>query len=59
MRRVEQFHEKILKYLDLSKDVDDEELIEIIHQVLKNTSLLCYAEIFFLYNFVIIYADVI
>lgn len=35
MRRAEEFHEKILQYVDLSKEVADEELIEIIHRALE------------------------
>ncbi len=34
MSRVEEFHKKILQYVDLSKDVDDEELIEVIRKAL-------------------------
>lgn len=35
MSRAEQFQEKILKYMDLSKGVDNEELTEIIHRALE------------------------
>lgn len=35
MSRVDKFHDKILTYVDLSKDVDDEELTDVIHRVLE------------------------
>ena len=33
MIRVEEIHEKILEKLDLSQDIEDEHLVELIHEV--------------------------
>lgn len=35
MIRVEELHERILKELDMSQEIDDEQLIELIHSVLE------------------------
>lgn len=35
MIQAEELHEKILKELDLSREVDDQQLVEIIHQILE------------------------
>lgn len=38
MLRAEQLHEEVLAHLDLSAEVDDEELLELIHQLLEKRS---------------------
>lgn len=38
MLRAEQLHEEVLAHLDLSAEVDDEELLELIHQLLEERS---------------------
>ena len=43
--------ERILEQLDMTKEVDDEELTRIIHQILKYLELFCY-EISILSNFI-------
>ena len=37
MIQTEKIHKKILERLDLSKEVDDEQLVELIHTVLEET----------------------
>ena len=38
MRRAEQLHEEILAQMDLSKEANDEELLELIHRILEEKS---------------------
>ncbi len=38
MVQAEELHEKILEEIDLSKEMDDEKLVEVIHRVLEETS---------------------
>lgn len=38
MIEAEQLHERILEQLDMTKEVDDEELVRMIHQILKEAS---------------------
>lgn len=42
MKQEEQLQERILKELDLSKEVGDEELMELIHRVLEESGEQCY-----------------
>lgn len=39
MLQAEELHERVLETLDLSKEVDDEQLVEIIHNILEEKSL--------------------